>query len=200
MKYAVFLLNHTKSACQWGISPAFPSSPAETRGLAGLRVPAQPWSGHRMPFGNCWYFKRFRRALTKAFGYTTDRQGVKICDLLIFYYRESSECNVKNESKIICLAESKSTKICEAIEQIEHTYSHIKDKFKDEGRYNNRIAWCAYIAITGPGSSLSLRKKEERRKLDKIPGFKYCDIKPEKDIGKFLRKCWKKLEIEKIRR
>ena len=39
------------------------------RGLAGLRVTAQPGAGHRMPFGNCPEQERAPgRACTGAFG------------------------------------------------------------------------------------------------------------------------------------
>ncbi|MBN2287644.1 MAG: hypothetical protein JXI43_14445 [Tissierellales bacterium] len=124
-------------------------------------------------------------------------EGQKICDLLIYYYLESSVCDVRKEPKIICLAESKGSSLDDAIEQIENTFNHIKTKFSDLKGYNNPIVWCAYIATSGFGSSQNLRRKEYRKKMKQISGIKYSSASTEQDIGKFLRNCYSRLESEK---
>nr|WP_319376020.1 hypothetical protein [uncultured Methanoregula sp.] len=126
-----------------------------------------------------------------------DTEGNKICDLLIYYFAEYENCDIRRDFKIICLAESKGTSLDDAIDQIENTYNSIKDSFKDEKKYNIPIIWCAYVATTSFGSGQNLRRKEYREKLARLSGIRYSSISLEHDLGAFLRNCCVRLVNEK---
>lgn len=125
--------------------------------------------------------------------------GEKICDLLIYYFAESPTCDIRRDFKIICLAESKGTSIDDAIDQIENTFNHVKADFSDVKGYNKPIIWCAYIATSSFGSGQNLRRKEYRKKLNRIFGGDYSSVTTENDIGIFLRNCWIKSANERCR-
>jgi len=129
------------------------------------------------------------------FGFVGVKQ--KICDLLIFYHCEGRICEVRRDYKLLCLAESKGETLEESIQQIENTFNHIKEHFKDEKKYNSPIIWCAYVATDRFGSGPSLRRKDFRARLAGIDGIKYSGMSHESNLGHFFRNCWTRLENEK---
>lgn len=129
--------------------------------------------------------------------FSMEGDGQKICDLLIYYYKETKNCDIRRDYKIMCLAESKGSSLKDAVEQIKNTFNHIKESFVDTNRYNSPIIWCAYVATNRFGSGQNLRRKEFRKQLAAIEGIRFSDMSSESDLGSFFRSCWERIESEK---
>ncbi|MHB8164863.1 MAG: hypothetical protein ACYDDV_11095 [Methanoregula sp.] len=112
----------------------------------------------------------------------------KICDLMIFYFSETSKDKVRKKPKILCLVESKGLAIEDALEQIENTFSKIHEKFSNKDCHYYPVKWSAYILTNRMGSMHTPEREEYERRLRKIIQSKNCKISDKGDITEFLRR------------
>ena len=139
----------------------------------GVNVSLQPASGETVLFfhideksnPNC----KFRKLLG------LDREGMKICDLIVFY--------AKDNEKIICFVELKGGDIKTAKEQVINTYIHFKKVLKKTDP-SLRFTPKTYIKSNVSGPQETGKYQEE---LNTEFGEGNCRISKNSDLGAFLR-------------
>lgn len=139
----------------------------------GVEVSLQPASGETVLFfhideksnPNC----KFRQLLG------LDREGMKICDLIVFYAKESE--------RIICFVELKGKDINTAKEQVINTYTYL-DKFLKKTDSSLSFTPKTYIVCNSSvPQELDKYKKELKNKFDEGN----YEISRNSDLGNFLR-------------
>ncbi|MFM2063157.1 MAG: hypothetical protein RLZZ507_2827 [Cyanobacteriota bacterium] len=139
----------------------------------GVEVTLQPASGETVLFfhideksnPNC----KFRKLLG------LDQEGMKICDLIVFYAKENE--------RIICFVELKGKDINTAKEQVINTYTYF-DKFLKKTDLSLKFTPKTYIRsnVAAP-QEIEEYKKELKAKF----GEGNYDISKNSDLGAFLR-------------
>ncbi|MBD2137599.1 hypothetical protein H6F32_08380 [Anabaena sp. FACHB-1237] len=104
-----------------------------------------------------------------------DQQGQQMCDLIVFYAKDST--------RIICFVELKGNKIAVAKEQVKNTYIHFNHKLKESGLSKEFISKC-YIMSDG---SVPQEYDKYKKELKSIFGEGNYDISRNSDLGAFLR-------------
>ncbi|TAE52697.1 MAG: hypothetical protein EAZ87_24660 [Nostocales cyanobacterium] len=139
----------------------------------GVEVRLEPESGETVLFfhiddqsnPNC----RLRQLLR------LDQAGMKMCDLIVFYAKDST--------RVLCFVELKGNKIANAKEQVKNTYIHFNKKLKDSGLSGEFTSKC-YIVSDGSVPQEYDKYKEE---LKSIFGEGNYHISRNSDLGNFLR-------------
>ena len=104
-----------------------------------------------------------------------EQEGMKICDLIVFYAKESK--------RIICFVELKGGDIKTATEQVITTYTYFKKFLKQSEPSLNFIAK-AYIKSN---SSVPQEIHKYKQELKRTFGEGNYDISRNSDLGNFLR-------------
>jgi hypothetical protein len=106
-----------------------------------------------------------------------NREGMKICDLIIFY------ANNENQ-RTVCFVELKGGRgLKDAKEQVINTYTSFRD-YLQESNLPNQLKAKAYIKIDG---AVPLETEQYKQELTKVFGKGNYDISQEEDISPFLR-------------
>ncbi|MFN4875491.1 MAG: hypothetical protein ACK5GT_03355 [Aphanizomenon sp.] len=139
----------------------------------GVEVSLQPASGETVLFfhideksnPNC----KFRQLLG------LDREGMKICDLIVYY--------AKDNERIICFVELKGGDIKRATEQVKTTYYYFNEFLK---KFNSSLKFTAktYIVCDGSAPQEFDRYKEELKAKFGEGNYR---IYRDSDLGNFLR-------------
>ncbi|AVH72808.1 hypothetical protein [Nostoc sp. 'Lobaria pulmonaria (5183) cyanobiont'] len=104
-----------------------------------------------------------------------EQEGMKICDLIVFYAKESK--------RIICFVELKGGDVKTATEQVITTYTYFKKSLKQSELSLNFIAK-AYIKSN---SSVPQEIDKYKQELKQTFGEGNYDISKNSDLGNFLR-------------
>ena len=148
--------------------------PGKTRQkVDGVEVSLQPASGETVLFfhideksnPNC----KFRKLLE------LDKEGMKICDLIVFY--------AKDNERIICFVELKGKDINTAKEQVINTYTYFNKFLK---KTDSSLSFTAKTYILSKSSVPQELDKYKKELKDKFDEGNY-DISKNSDLGDFLR-------------
>jgi hypothetical protein len=139
----------------------------------GVEVSLQPASGETVLFfhideqsnPNC----KFRQLLG------LNQEGMKICDLIVFYAKENE--------RIICFVELKGGDIKTAKEQVINTYTYFSKALKQS---DPSLTFTAKIYILSKSSAPQELDKYKKELKDKFDEGNY-DISKNSDLGDFLR-------------
>ncbi|MGM3306696.1 hypothetical protein ACSQ6I_12110 [Anabaena sp. WFMT] len=139
----------------------------------GVEVSLQPASGETVLFfhideksnPNC----KFRQLLG------LDQEGMKICDLIVFYAKESQ--------RIICFVELKGGDIKKAKEQVINTSTYFNKALKKSDPSLNFTAKTYIVSNSSVPQELDKYKQELKNKF----GEGNYDISRNSDLGNFLR-------------
>ncbi|MEA5554806.1 hypothetical protein VB713_28180 [Anabaena cylindrica UHCC 0172] len=139
----------------------------------GIEVSLQPASGETVLFfhideksnPNC----KFRKLLR------LDQEGMKICDLIVFYAKDSE--------RIICFVELKGKDIKTAKEQVINTYTYFYKLLKKTDSSLSLTAKTYIVSSSSVPQEIDKYKKELKDKF----GEGNYDISRNSDLGNFLR-------------
>lgn len=104
-----------------------------------------------------------------------DREGMKICDLIVFYAKENT--------RIICFVELKGRDIETATQQVINTYTYFIKLLKQSRKSLNFIA---KVYIKSNGSAPQEIEKYKQQLKEQFGDGNY-DISKNSDLGDFLR-------------
>lgn len=137
----------------------------------GVEVRLQPQSGETVLFFHIDDQSNPNCKLKKLLG--LDQKGEKMCDLIVFYAKDST--------RVICFVELKGKNIADAKEQVTNTYTHFNKKLKESGLSNKFTPKC-YIR-----SNVSSPQQDNKEELKSNFGEGNYDISKNSDLGDFLR-------------